>query len=84
MQSPPPLCRRLPDAGRQRLACCCLTCPGPLPSGLLPPPLLLPPPAAPCSPQVSPELDGPTLPSKSDEEFRPFVRRLPEFKFWCD
>ncbi len=26
--------------------------------------------------------DGPTLPSKSDEEFRPFVRRLPEFKFW--
>jgi hypothetical protein len=26
--------------------------------------------------------DGPTLPSKSDEEFRPFVRRLPEFKLW--
>lgn len=26
--------------------------------------------------------EGPTLPSKSDEEFRPFVRRLPEFKFW--
>jgi len=24
----------------------------------------------------------PTLPSKADEEFRPFVRRLPEFKFW--
>lgn len=36
-----------------------------------------------CSPQVNPELEGPTLPSKSDEEFRPFVRRLPEFKFWC-
>jgi hypothetical protein len=35
-----------------------------------------------CSPQVNPELEGPTLPSKSDEEFRPFVRRLPEFKFW--
>ncbi|EFN54082.1 hypothetical protein CHLNCDRAFT_25335, partial [Chlorella variabilis] len=34
------------------------------------------------SPQVNPELEGPTLPSKSDEEFRPFVRRLPEFKFW--
>lgn len=34
------------------------------------------------SPQVDPELEGPTLPSKSDEEFRPFVRRLPEFKFW--
>lgn len=26
--------------------------------------------------------DGPTLPSKSNEEFKPFVRRLPEFKFW--
>lgn len=36
-----------------------------------------------CSPQVNPELEGPTLPSKADEEFRPFVRRLPEFKFWC-
>lgn len=35
------------------------------------------------SPQINPELEGPTLPSKSDEEFRPFVRRLPEFKFWC-
>ncbi|MCJ1441464.1 MAG: hypothetical protein MMC23_001953 [Stictis urceolatum] len=23
-----------------------------------------------------------TLPSKADEEFRPFIRRLPEFKFW--
>jgi len=27
--------------------------------------------------------DGPSLPSfKDDEEFRPFVRRVPEFKFW--
>ena len=27
--------------------------------------------------------DGePTLPQKNDEEFRPFIRRLPEFKFW--
>ncbi|KAL4440327.1 hypothetical protein ABPG75_003328 [Micractinium tetrahymenae] len=34
------------------------------------------------SPQANPELEGPTLPSKADEEFRPFVRRLPEFKFW--
>lgn len=25
--------------------------------------------------------DG-SLPTKSDEEFRPFIRRLPEFKFW--
>jgi len=23
-----------------------------------------------------------SLPTKQDEEFRPFVRRLPEFKFW--
>ena len=28
--------------------------------------------------------DGPTLPTKSDEEFKPFIRRLPEFKFWYD
>jgi hypothetical protein len=26
--------------------------------------------------------DGPGLPSKANDEFRPFVRRLPEFKFW--
>lgn len=28
--------------------------------------------------------DGPSggLPTKEEEEFRPFVRRLPEFKFW--
>lgn len=36
------------------------------------------------TPQVDPELehDAPGLPTKSDQEFRPFVRRLPEFKFW--
>ncbi|PSS21262.1 Protein RER1A like [Actinidia chinensis var. chinensis] len=38
------------------------------------------------SPQVDPEFqdlsDGPTLPTLSSDEFRPFVRRLPEFKFW--
>ncbi|XP_024976820.1 protein RER1A-like [Cynara cardunculus var. scolymus] len=38
------------------------------------------------SPQVDPELeeisDGPSLPTHGSEEFRPFVRRLPEFKFW--
>jgi hypothetical protein len=34
------------------------------------------------SPMVDPELEGPTLPSTSDQEFKPFVRRLPEFKFW--
>lgn len=38
------------------------------------------------SPQVDPEFqdlsDGPTLPTRGTDEFRPFVRRLPEFKFW--
>lgn len=31
------------------------------------------------------EMEGGTassLPTKQDEEFRPFIRRLPEFKFW--
>ena len=28
------------------------------------------------------EADEPALPTQNDEEFRPFVRRLPEFKFW--
>ncbi|KAI8795933.1 protein RER1-like isoform X2 [Biomphalaria glabrata] len=26
--------------------------------------------------------DGPSLPTTNSEEFRPFMRRLPEFKFW--
>lgn len=26
--------------------------------------------------------EGPALPMKNDEEFKPFIRRLPEFKFW--
>ncbi|XP_054164335.1 protein RER1-like isoform X2 [Oppia nitens] len=26
--------------------------------------------------------DGPSLPTNANEEFRPFIRRLPEFKFW--
>ncbi|KAL5065985.1 hypothetical protein RYX36_027722 [Vicia faba] len=38
------------------------------------------------SPQVDPEIldadHGPSLPTSGSEEFRPFVRRLPEFKFW--
>lgn len=37
------------------------------------------------SPKVDPELealDGVSLPTKESDEFRPFVRRLPEFKFW--
>ncbi|KAJ7553306.1 hypothetical protein O6H91_06G091900 [Diphasiastrum complanatum] len=34
------------------------------------------------SPQVDPESDGPALPTKGNDEFKPFIRRLPEFKFW--
>merc|ERR1712087_83670 len=34
------------------------------------------------SPQADPEIEGPTLPTSKDDEFRPFIRRLPEFKFW--
>ncbi|RDD46164.1 Protein RER1 [Trichoplax sp. H2] len=40
------------------------------------------------TPQMDPamsmeeEEDGPTLPTRRDEEFKPFMRRLPEFKFW--
>ena len=34
------------------------------------------------SPQLDPETEGPALPTKGDQEFKPFVRRLPEFKFW--
>jgi hypothetical protein len=26
--------------------------------------------------------DGPILPMRNTDEFRPFIRRLPEFKFW--
>lgn len=28
------------------------------------------------------EENGPELPTTANEEFRPFIRRLPEFKFW--
>lgn len=39
------------------------------------------------TPKLDPALsddpdDGPELPTKANEEFRPFIRRLPEFKFW--
>ncbi|KAK0407637.1 hypothetical protein QR680_003506 [Steinernema hermaphroditum] len=41
------------------------------------------------TPRVDPALDfdsededGPVLPKSNNEEFRPFMRRLPEFKFW--
>lgn len=32
------------------------------------------------SPQSNPETEGPTLPSDAKDEYKPFVRRLPEFK----
>ncbi|KAL5727815.1 Protein rer1b [Ranunculus cassubicifolius] len=37
------------------------------------------------SPKIDPEmetLDGASLPTKGSDEFMPFIRRLPEFKFW--
>eukprot|EP00443_Scrippsiella_acuminata_P033069 CAMPEP_0115285540 /NCGR_PEP_ID=MMETSP0270-20121206/61481_1 /TAXON_ID=71861 /ORGANISM="Scrippsiella trochoidea, Strain CCMP3099" /LENGTH=192 /DNA_ID=CAMNT_0002702561 /DNA_START=38 /DNA_END=616 /DNA_ORIENTATION=+ len=34
------------------------------------------------SPAVDPDTDGPVLPTTDKEEFRPFTRKLPEFKFW--
>lgn len=34
------------------------------------------------SPKVDPETEGPVLPTKNSEEFRPFTRRVPEFTFW--
>jgi hypothetical protein len=33
------------------------------------------------SPQADPETEGPALPTKGNDEFKPFIRRLPEFKF---
>ena len=33
--------------------------------------------------RVTDDDDGPSLPVKVNEEFKPFMRRLPEFKFWC-
>jgi len=38
------------------------------------------------TPQIDPESEeaggAPLLPTKNDDEFRPFISRLPEFKFW--
>ncbi|XP_061372670.1 protein RER1B-like [Gastrolobium bilobum] len=37
------------------------------------------------SPLVDPDMEpsnGPLLPTKGSDEFKPFIRRLPEFKFW--
>lgn len=32
--------------------------------------------------EVSDDEDEPSLPTTRDEEFKPFIRKLPEFKFW--
>nr|XP_046910119.1 protein RER1-like isoform X2 [Dermatophagoides farinae] len=39
------------------------------------------------TPKIDPAIydfedEGPSLPTSANEEFRPFIRRLPEFKFW--
>lgn len=34
------------------------------------------------SPPMDPETDGPVLPSNMGGEHKPFIRRVPEFKFW--
>ncbi|XP_066145662.1 protein RER1 isoform X1 [Euwallacea fornicatus] len=40
------------------------------------------------TPKIDPAMDfdaednGPELPTRANEEFKPFIRRLPEFKFW--
>lgn len=35
------------------------------------------------TPKADPESDGPILPQATDDEFRPFERKLPEFKVGC-
>merc|ERR1711991_99458 len=34
------------------------------------------------TPKANPDTDGPILPQGTEDEFRPFERKLPEFKFW--
>mmetsp|Transcript_5539 Transcript_5539/g.16325 ORF Transcript_5539/g.16325 Transcript_5539/m.16325 type:complete len:183 (+) Transcript_5539:96-644(+) len=34
------------------------------------------------SPQADPESDGPLLPTAASDDYKPFARRVPEFKFW--
>lgn len=34
------------------------------------------------TPSIDPELDGDVLPTENTEEYRPFTRKVPEFKFW--
>eukprot|EP00735_Rhodelphis_limneticus_P001429 TRINITY_DN12049_c0_g1::TRINITY_DN12049_c0_g1_i1::g.9783::m.9783 TRINITY_DN12049_c0_g1::TRINITY_DN12049_c0_g1_i1::g.9783 ORF type:complete len:191 (-),score=46.30,sp/O48670/RER1A_ARATH/55.21/1e-60,Rer1/PF03248.8/2.2e-62,Pox_P35/PF03213.9/1.4 TRINITY_DN12049_c0_g1_i1:444-977(-) len=34
------------------------------------------------TPQMDLDEEGPCLPQKDSDEFKPFVRRLPEYKFW--
>jgi hypothetical protein len=35
------------------------------------------------SPQADPAGDGPLLPTAVGDDYKPFARRMPEFKFWC-
>ena len=35
------------------------------------------------SPQTDPAGDGPLLPMAVEDDYKPFARRMPEFKFWC-
>lgn len=44
--------------------------------------LFLTPKLDPAISEVDEDDDAPNLPTKSTDEFRPFIRRLPEFKFW--
>lgn len=32
---------------------------------------------------MDPDNEGPLLPRSGSEEYRPYVGRVPEFKFWC-
>lgn len=34
------------------------------------------------APKSDAEVDGPSLPTRDSDEFRPFQRKLPEYKFW--
>ncbi|RYG57278.1 hypothetical protein EON66_00790 [archaeon] len=32
--------------------------------------------------QIDPEMEGPVLPTRSSEDYRPFDRKVPEFTCW--
>ncbi|KAF0892537.1 hypothetical protein E2562_016837 [Oryza meyeriana var. granulata] len=35
-------------------------------------------------PEAQAATDGPALPTRGSDEFKPFIRCLPEFKFWIE